>query len=119
MSTDFSKLKAPTPADSPSSEPPSYLVLSIICTVLCFPTALISIKESISCEHLKSEGKMELASIASQKAKRWLWYSFILGILALLVTGLLIYQFWPLLMEGFQHIRIMILDRLIDDSYYI
>lgn len=114
MSTPPPKISLP---DSP--EPRSYLIPSIICTLFCFPTAAFAIRESIACERFKSDEQMDLAEKASKKAKWWIWNSIILGFISLLVTGIAIYEFWPLIMDGVHILRTMILERFSEDSYYL
>ena len=97
-------------------QPRSYMGLSIICTLLCFPTAIISIRESMACERFLNQGRTDLAKLASQKARKWLWYSTVLGVMSLLILLLAVYLLWPLITDGLFIIK----DRILGEpkSFY-
>ncbi|MEG1258029.1 MAG: CD225/dispanin family protein [Akkermansia sp.] len=89
----------------PTEKIKNYLILSLLCTIFCFPTAVISIRESLRCEEFKKANNWDAAQNASLKAKRWLIYSLLLGIISILGFALMIYLLYPLLIEGFDIIR--------------
>lgn len=59
---------------------PNYLTLSILAVVFfCTPTAIMAIVNSAQVNRKLLENNYQGAVIASQRCKKWLWWSLILA----------------------------------------
>ena len=64
---------------------PSYLFWAIIATVWCIPLGIVAIVYASKVSVFLRSGDYSRAIVASKKAKKWCWFSFIAGFVALIV----------------------------------
>lgn len=73
----------PRPVDEPQPKPSSYLVLSIIATVLCCtPAGIVALICSARVNSLYNAGQYTMAQKASETAQTWIAVSIVIGLIS-------------------------------------
>ncbi|OBJ60390.1 CD225/dispanin family protein [Mycobacterium sp. 1423905.2] len=87
----------PPPPGYPPQQPPAgqqpdnYLVWSILATLFCcLPLGIVAIVKSSQVSGLWAQGQYAEAQAASADAKKWVKWSVIAGVVALIIYGILI-----------------------------
>ncbi|QNI05456.1 CD225/dispanin family protein [Mycobacterium kubicae] len=87
----------PPPPGYPPQQPPAgqqpdnYLVWSILATLFCcLPLGVVAIVKSSQVSGLWAQGQYGEAQAASEAAKKWVKWSVIAGVVALVIYGILI-----------------------------
>ena len=81
-------------------KPKNYMVFSILLLLSCIPTAVVSFIYGLKVNSSFLEGKYDLMEAYSQKAKMWVWISFILVIIITLISIPYIIQLFGLINAG-------------------
>lgn len=76
----------PVPGGAQDPKQSTYLVLSILCTVLfCIPFGIVAIVNSSQISKLLAQGDRAGAHAAAQSAKKWLIWGVILGLISFVI----------------------------------
>ena len=68
--------------------PPTYTVWAVLATVLCcLPFGIVAIVKGNNVTSLYTQGKYDLALMASDEAKKWTIVAFVLGIVTCFIGG--------------------------------
>ena len=67
-------------------KPKNYIVLSVLLMLSCIPTAIVSFIYGLKVNSSFVTGEYDAMETYSQKAKLWVWISFILGIILTIIS---------------------------------
>ena len=68
------------------AKPKNYMVFSVLLLLSCIPTAIVSFIYGLKVNKSFLNGNYDAMETYSQKAKMWVWISFILGIIITLIS---------------------------------